>query len=162
MQKGIIALVIVIVVGGGVYWFMNMEKPMDQAAAPTDTSNAMRIEENMIIVNEQKPGNSVTIAQVHLAAPGFVVIHEDKDGAAGEILGSSTLLPSGDSGQIVVSLSKSLSDATKLHAMLHNDTNGDGKFDSSVDMPVPSQLGGPIDGLFEISAQASEQAPISI
>lgn len=122
----------------------------------------MRAEENMIVVMEQKPENSVVVSQVHLAAPGFVVIHEDNNDSPAAMVGSSALLQAGDTSQVTIKLSKAMLDGTKLHAMLHTDTNGDGKFDEGVDMPVQSKLGGPIEGWFEVTANASENAPISI
>ena len=162
MNKGIIALAIVIVLGGGAYWFMNQSKSSTESAVNTDTSSAMRVENNSVIATDQPSGNTVTVSQVHLAAPGFVVIHDDNNGAPGAIIGFSGLLQAGDSNQVLVKLSKAVLDGTKLYAMLHNDTDGNGKFDAAVDMPVQSVQGGPIEGWFNISADASANPAVSI
>jgi hypothetical protein len=121
----------------------------------------MRAEENMVVVTEQRPGNIVTASTVFLAAPGFVVVHEDIDGAPGAIIGSSAFLAAGESNNIKVMLSRVTQDGDKLHAMLHADTDANGSF-SSADMPVQSRLGGPLEGWFEISSSASENIPVTI
>lgn len=128
---------------------------------PTDSS-AMRAEENMIVVMEQRPGNTITASQVYLAAPGFVVIHEDTNGAPGAIIGSSALLQAGESSDIKITLSRATKNGEKLHAMLHNDTDANGKFSATADKAVESRLGGPIEGWFEISSDASINPAITI
>lgn len=138
-----------------------IEQYKRQMGIPSDTS-AMRAEENMIVVMEQRPGNTVTASQVYLAAPGFIAIHEDANGTAGAIIGSSALLQAGESSQIEIQLSRSVRDGEKLHAMLHNDTNANGIFNANTDLPVASRLGGSIQGWFEISSQAPENVPITI
>ncbi len=126
---------------------------------PTDSA-AMRVEENMIVVFEQRPGSTVTASQVHMAAPGFVVIHEDNVGEPGTILGASALLQAGDSSNVRVTLSRAAREGEKLHAMLHVDANNNGKFDAASDTSVQSRLGGPISGWFDISSDASIETPI--
>ncbi len=164
MNKPLIALVAVIILGGAFFIMMQGKgQPVVEVPNTTDTpSAAMRAEDNMVVVTEQKPGNTVTVSQVHLAAPGFVVIHEDTNDVPGAILGSSAALSAGDSAQIKITLSRTVKDSEKLHAMLHNDIDGNGKFDASIDMPVQSALGGPIEGWFTISSQAAENVPVSI
>lgn len=122
-------------------------------------SSAMRAEENMVVVMEQRPGNTIIASQVYLAAPGFVVIHEDENGAPGAIIGSSVLLQAGESSKISITLSRPTQDGEKLHAMLHSDTDANGTFSASTDAPVQSILGGPLGGWFEISSEASEELP---
>jgi hypothetical protein len=154
----------VVLIGGAAYFYTQSKEEV--VANPntkngTDTSSGLRVEENMVIVLEQKPGNTVTVSQVHLTAPGFVAIHEDANSGLGAVIGSSALLGSGGTSEIFISLSKNVADGTRLRAMLHNDTNGNGTFDPS-DAPVQSSLGGSIEGWFEISTSTSANPPVSI
>ncbi|RJQ33764.1 hypothetical protein C4568_03885 [Candidatus Parcubacteria bacterium] len=166
--KLIVGLVAVLLVALGGYYLVT-----DNTSAPTEnmppesmneptTSAGMRAEENMIVVNEQKPGAAVTASAVVLADTGFVVIHEDTNGAAGAILGASALLQAGESMQVPVSLSRATVNGEKLHAMLHADTDGNGTFDAAIDMPVQSRMGGALEGWFEINAEAPDLIPVSI
>ncbi len=164
MNKTLGILVAIAVIGGGMYWYSKNSSvaPVSNETVSTEPSSAMRAEENMIVIMEQRPGNTVTASQIHLAATGFVVIHEDTNGAPGAIIGSSSLLQAGDSSQVAITLSRSTKDGEKLHAMLHSDSDGNGTFSATADQPVQSRLGGPIEGWFDISTQASENTPITI
>lgn len=159
MNKAI-AIVAAIVVIGAVY-FLNGAPALSPATSSDDTS-ALRAENNMVVVAEQRPGASVIASQVLLVAPGFVVIHEDNAGAPGAILGASALLAAGASSQVTVPLSRPTKDKEKLHVMLHNDTDGSGTFSAAADAPVESTLGGPITGWFDISADAPEGTVINL
>lgn len=158
-------LVILIILLGGLYWVYGKDRLVSTAqndsTAVEPTSSGMLAEENAIVVSEQKPSAGVTASLVYLAAPGFVVIHEDTNGAPGAVLGASVILQQGENQNVRVNLSRSTRDGEKLHAMLHADTDGNGTF-SSVDQPVQSRLGGPISGWFEISADAQEGGTVSI
>lgn len=136
--------------------FINPQLPSTEN---TDTSSTMLAEENAVVVLEQRPGASATASIVYLLSPGFVVIHEDNNGAPGAILGASALLQAGESKSVEVTLSRAARDGERLHAMLHTDADANGTFSASVDTPVQSSLGGPISGWFEISSSASENLP---
>lgn len=150
---GIAAIIIVAVLA---YLLFTSTRP---AAENTDTSSAMLAEESAVVVMEQKPGTSVTASLIVLKSPGFLVIHEDNNGAPGAILGASALLQAGESSMVEVALSRATRDGESLHAMLHTDADASGAFSASSDTPVQSKLGGPISGWFLISASASEKPP---
>jgi len=114
--------------------------------------SGMRVEDNAVVVDDQRPGSAVTVAEVYLAAPGYVVIHE----ASGAILGSSTLLPAGRSNDVQVTLNRPTKENETLNAMLHFEKNADRTFQASTDTPVESRLGGPIMGTFMITSSAPE------
>lgn len=128
-------------------------------SAPEDTSSAMLAEENAVVVVEQRPGSTATASAVVLASPGFLVIHEDNNGAPGAILGASTVLSAGESKNVEVTLSRATRDGERLHAMLHSDADANGTFNASADTPVQSTLGGPISGWFEVSSSADTVLP---
>lgn len=116
----------------------------------------------MVVVSEQRPGRTVTGSIIVLAAPGYLVIHEDNNGDAGAILGSSALLKAGENTDVNVTLSRAAKDGETLHAMLHFEKGGNTTFAAAEDTPVPSSLGGPISGWFLITAEASTDLPVSI
>ena len=161
MTRTIIGILALIVIAAGAYVFLG-----DQGTAPEGegdiTVSGMRAEENAVVVMEQQPGTSVTASLVYLASSGFLVIHGDVNGEPGAILGVSSLLQAGESSQIVVALSRTTQDGERLHAMLHTDADAGGTFDASTDTPVQSRLGGPIEGGFEVSSEASGDVPVSI
>lgn len=168
MKTILIALLIIAVLGGGYYAYTSREEgEYSESAAETEdtgtnTVSGMRAEENAVIVAEQRPGSTVMVAQVYLAAPGYVVIHEDAQGSAGAILGSSALLKAGENRDIAVTLNRPSKDGEKLWAMLHAEKDGNTSFSAVSDTPVESRLGGPISGWFDISATASTDVEITL
>lgn len=135
---------------------------IENADLPRDTSNGMRVEQNAVVATEQRPNKSVTIAQVYLSAPGYVVIREDNDGVAGDIIGTSAVLKVGQNDKVTVTLSRSTNDGDKLWAMLHSEMNSNTTFDAASDTAVESSFGGPISGWFEIRADADENFEVTL
>lgn len=159
----LVALGVVILLGGGVYYFTQNNSSDTEMVGmnmnPEDASpSAMRVEENMVVVLDQKPGDAIVASQIYLAKPGYLVIHD----VEGKILGSSTLLQVGESNNVQVRLTVTTKDGEMYHAMLHNELNGNTRFDEAVDVPVESRMGGPIMGMFMISTGAPENTPVSI
>lgn len=169
MNKLLFLLLAVIVLGGGAYYFLNTNAGNDlgnsekkQKQNTDSNTSAMRAEENMVVVSEQRPGTTVTGSLIVLAAPGYLVIHEDNgSGEAGTILGASELISTGKSRNVKVTLSRSSRDGETLHAMLHFEKGGNASF-SAEDTPAQSVLGGPISGWFLVSLEAPLDVPISI
>lgn len=168
MKKTVALLIAIVLLGSAAYYFLGAGAVDDQGdafedeAMNTSDSSAMRAEENMVVVSEQRPGRTVTGSIISLAAPGYLVIHEDNNGAPGAVLGSSALLQAGESTEVKVTLSRASRDGETLHAMLHFEKGGNTTFAAAEDTPVPSSLGGPISGWFEISSEASMDLPVSI
>ncbi len=91
-------------------------------------------------VNDQpiKDG-MVTIARVVATEPGWLVIHADKDGKPGPILGK-TQVQAGENLNVVVSID--VAKATpRLHAMLHVDRGTMGVFEFPDGPDVPVKVG---------------------
>lgn len=176
-MKNIIIVLGAVVVLGGIY-FITSNKPVEpinnevvdttntlgeeNADMPTNTLGGMRVEENAVVVMEQRPARTVKVAQVFLAAPGYAVIHEDNDGEAGVIIGASALLKAGENNNVTVTLMRPTEDGEKLWSMLHTETDGNTTFDATVDVPVESNRGGPIFGWFDINANAEENTGITL
>lgn len=172
MNKTIIGIIAVVLVAGGAYylWGQSNNKngmpdmssgDMKNMGQGDDTSSSMLAEDNAVIVSDQRPGTSVVGTAV-LAAPGFLVIHEDTAGQPGAVLGASALLSAGESRGINIKLSRPMKDGETLHAMLHTDVDQNGTFNASTDTLVQSRLGGPIHGTFQVSSKANPDAPVSI
>lgn len=131
----------------------------EQSTDTVPTTSDMRVAGSAVLATDQRPGNSVTIAQVYLEAPGYVVIHE----ADGTILGSSALLQAGQSDKVVVTLSRASKENETLTAELHSEINGDTTFQEATDKPVQGQLvSGPIMGTFTISSSAAEDIEVTL
>jgi hypothetical protein len=163
--KALIAIVILaVVIGLGAYMFSGRDTGEEYAApTPDTTSNTLRVEENAIVITEQPVGGETALASlVYLATPGFVVIHEEDGGTAGTIIGASAVLEVGENLNVQIPLMRSLRDGEQLYAMLHVDADADGSFDAAVDAPIQSALGGPIMGIFEVTADAATNTPVTI
>lgn len=167
MNKLFVVVLAIIIVSGGVYYFWaapvndGLDGNQEEMNADSNMS-AMRAEDNMVVVSEQRPGTSITGSLTVLAAPGYLVIHEDDNGAPGAILGASALLQPGENSNVQVRLSRAARDGETLHAMLHFEKGGNTAFSAAEDTPVPSRLGGPISGWFQISKDAPADTPVSI
>src|SRR5665213_2814017 len=92
-----VSFVIGILVGVGGYWLVAHRTPMmagddslvsTSGQMGTSTSAAMIIGDNGVIVADQTPGYTVTVAQVVLQSAGWVAIADDVNGLPGKILGA--------------------------------------------------------------------------
>jgi hypothetical protein len=130
------------------------------SATDTAASSKMMVGSHAVVMTDQKPGKEVVVSAVVLGNPGFVVIHEDTNGQPGPVIGYSSLLSTGETKVIKISLNREVKDGERLYAMLHLD-NGDGKFDASTDAPATDVNGDIIFQNFAVSKDASGQ-PIDI
>jgi len=141
MKKVVVVVLLLLLVGVGVWYFFgdtlkssgifggNSGKPGGAMSV------IIREGGNALYVAHQAGGKVVTASVVSLERSGYVVIHESRDGKAGPVIGSSALLPVGESNDVSVSLSKNVDNGTELIAELHID-NGDGVFSAMNDDPV--------------------------
>lgn len=157
--KTVISLVIVIIaVGIGAMFLF----PRETKEPGLDGNPAGFIfGENAIYVTEQAPSKTVSVAVVRLEKPGFVVIHEDTNGAPAKILGASGLIMAGEKNFLQVALSRSTVDGETIYAMLHLD-DGDRAFDAIKDKPVLDRIGGePVMTIVTISKDATEPGAVN-
>ena len=90
-----------------------------------------------ISAKDQKVANkSVTAASVAASKAGYLVVHEaDATGTkAGKILGNAAV-KAGESKDVAVALTSDVKAGSKLILMLHEESDGDAKFDDK-DKPV--------------------------
>lgn len=131
------AVIVIVIIGASLFFWGGGEK-----RGITNDSSGLIISNNAIYVAEQALGRSVSVSLTRLEKSGFVVIHEDADGAPDKILGVSGLLPVGETeNPKTITLSRVMRDGEIIYAMLHID-NGDGKFDAADDKPALDSVDG--------------------
>jgi len=150
--------IIAIAIGAIVLFVRPTQVEENQTGSPL---SGLFIGSNAIYAADQQPGDMVSIPMVVVQVAGYVVVHEDKDGAPGAILGSSKVLTPGQSTDVSISLSRTSQDGEILHAMLHVD-GGDGAFDAAQDGPVKDDQGNIILMIFNISSTAEEPGAINL
>lgn len=121
------------------------EQEGDVAAVMLEGKNAINVEA------DQPVGGTIAVGLAVLEKPGFVVIHEDANGAPGKIIAKSALLPAGQNQNLAVDVK--VEDEVYYWAMLHAD-DGDGTFNASTDAPIKDSRGSAIMMRFEGSAEA--------
>lgn len=84
-------------------------------------------------VADQKAGNSVHVASVALARPGWVAVREEVDGEGGSVLGAQWF-PAGEN-EGTVELLRNTTAGGRYHAFLFLD-DGDKRFDMHKDTPI--------------------------
>lgn len=151
-QKVIIAIVAIIVILGGIYWYMSSNKAVApegdstitqdnpdanfKGDVPSDaqTPNPTIPTSATIAVSTQVAGDSITVDNAFLEKAGFISIHEvDSKGKAGAVIGVSGLLGSGAKQDLEIKAA--VKAGSKYIAMLRQD-DGDKKFDATKDAAV--------------------------
>ena len=95
-----------------------------------DTSSA----KDSIVLSEQGAGNIVFVNKAVFTKDSWIVIHEDKNGNFGNILGAGWF-PKGVNENVTVELLRGTETDKKYYAVLYND-DGDKKFDAKTDKPI--------------------------
>ncbi len=158
MGKFTILIIIIILVLAGYFAL----RGNNLAEEPTgNTISPLIIGDNAIFAPDQKPGSDVNIGLAVFGEEGYVVIHEDSNGAPGKIIGSSELMMVGESQNVEIELSRLSRNGENLFAMLHKD-NGDGSFNPAEDAPVVDETGNIILMRFLISEEATEPGAVSL
>lgn len=133
MKKIIIWIIVIILVILGIY-FLAMRK-----SAVNTPQGILPGDSNSLVAADQNPENlGVLVDSVSLIAPGFVVIHEDVNGAPGAIVGVSTLMNIGV--RYNVNVIANLAPGKYYWAMVHTD-DGNGVFNPATDVPAKNPNG---------------------
>lgn len=138
--------------GPTLFWAPEEESGME-ALPPGSALGTITLGGNAVAVNDQAPGLRVAVAMVTLARDGWVVIHEDRDGKPGNILGAQRF-GSGANQSGSVDLLRSTEEGRVYYAMLHSD-DGDRAFDHAKDLPLTDPQGNVI--LMRFVAAAAPQ-----
>lgn len=108
-----------------------------------------------IVVMAQVPGRIVMVESASLSTPGFVVIHKDDEGEFGEVIGVSSVLPSGPNYQMSIPLRTPTNNNGSYYAVLYFD-NGNGVFEPGLDLPTLTNSDGlPIHQYFSAMFESS-------
>lgn len=135
--------------------------PVQDNTNVSEETSLMRAGKNLVLVFDQKPGKAVTANQIVLETEGYVVVHEEKNGTFGDILGFSQMLPSGISEQVTVNLSRETRDSETVYAMLHAD-NGDREFRAETDLPLKDDQGNILHAIVPISSTAEDPGEVTL
>jgi len=84
-------------------------------------------------VQDQPAGLKVLVDSVTMSEQGWIVVHEDREGAPGNILGAGRFETGTSSGE--VTLLRNTVEGGKYYVMIHAD-DGDGEFDYTKDLPL--------------------------
>jgi LPXTG-motif cell wall-anchored protein len=116
-------------------------------------------EEPSITVEDQEIGedNMVTIAEVVSPVEGWIVIHQEEDGAPGPVIGEA-MVETGTNSDVTVEIDPDMVTDT-LYAMLHEDTGEMGQFDfPDADPPVTDEEGNVVMESFSVTlAEPAEE-----
>jgi|GEM_PF-318264 len=102
---------------------------------------------NAIKALDQAVGSTAEVTMITLSVPGWVAIHEDRDGALGNILGAARFEPGIHLGE--VELLRPMVSGGKYHAVLYQD-NGDKSFDTSTDAPIKNSDAVVVESVFSV------------
>jgi len=171
MNKTVISILVIVFAVAAVYFIFwnNSADPSssdglesDDGAAATDGSSSglVRVGGNAVYMADQRPGVTLKATLVHLEKPGYVVIHENLDGAAGDIVGHSDIIAAGEHNNIPVTMTKEFIPGTLLFAMLHTD-DGDGEWQSARDIALAGTSGNIIMMRFMIDINAPENPVVN-
>lgn len=133
-NKGIIffiAIILFIIVGFLVFNAFLKESVVEPVVQENITGNDNLLS---LIVPEQAGGKEIFIESSVLPDAGYVVVHREKDGKPGDIIGVSDFLSAGVKENFLMSINEEVVEGDTLFAMIHSD-DGDGVFDESLDVP---------------------------
>lgn len=148
----VIVVIVLIVLGFYIFGGKGSSvAPVDTSTA-TDTSATNNA--NGIVVSDQFPGNIVYLSSVQLASPGFVVITTSANGTPGKTIGSQSFKAGINPGQ--VKLTQSMIDGASYYAVLYSDTNSNGVFDATTDLPVKDSAGNVIMKIFHATSNVQQ------
>ncbi len=100
---------------------------------------------NYFTIDAQLAGQKVIVKETKFEKPGFMVIHEVKDdGGTGTILGYSNIVPQGYGQKTKIALTTKLNPAKEYIGMMHDDTDGDTRFNEKKDLAINNPLTGAI------------------
>lgn len=159
-KNTIIAFLVGLLIGAGATWLgltvaqpedgqVHDDQPASGTTTPTDTtdSNGVSADDNRIVVTDQRPGTVVDVESVSLAKPGWVVIHEMRNGGLGNALGAGWF-DAGTEQFGRVNLLRGLEAETEYYAVLYDDAGDDRLFDLDTDTPLEDARGNRIQVTF--------------
>lgn len=138
IQKASVIFVAVVILFGSLgyaYYRRVQEQAEDEFIKNvTEVVEEEVVTENMVMTDEVMPGDSVMVSEAYLEQAGFIVVHEDEDGAPGDVIGVSDYLGEGNIEDEEILLDRVVEGGEVLYVMLHED-DGDEEW-SEEDGPI--------------------------
>jgi hypothetical protein len=146
-QTFVITVVASFIIGLGVGWlaFQNREQEIAPDGAPSEilkesSPQDSSVSINSLVVANQTAGGTVVVSSVSLMKDGWVVIHEDRDGEPGNILGAQRFTAGLHTEGGEVDLLRWTETGLIYYAMLHRD-DANRAFDHTHDLPILNEQG---------------------
>jgi len=140
MNSKIVFVLLILVVGIGVYFFtrtpdaivtgVNNGNGTGTSTNQNSTTTGLGgvSSANAITLAQNNTGNFALVSNAKLSKPGYVVIHRVNSNSDSEIIGNSDLLSASTHTNINIQLDKPVAKGQTLVAVLHED-DGDGRFE---------------------------------
>lgn len=170
-HQQVIAAIVLIIIGGlfgfllgrgaadGAFskeWSVWLPKPpAGETLSPSTSVGSILVGGNAIAVSDQAPGVKVAVSFVTLSQDGWIVVHEEREGQPGNILGARRF-SAGANQSGGVELLRRTEDGKVYFAMLHAD-DGDRKFDHTKDLPITDPQGNVVLMRFVATSQPAQQ-----
>ncbi|MFA6536007.1 MAG: hypothetical protein WC250_03635 [Candidatus Paceibacterota bacterium] len=154
--KYVVIAVVAFLVGFGSAWLWLTKSPAgvaivgDKTSGKVENKTGLEITGNSIVVGDQVAGISASIDSVKVEKTSWVAIHEDNNGAPGNILGAQLFEAGEHSGS--VELLRGMLPAKTYYAMIHTE-DGDRAFDPKKDLPLIDDVGQPVWAIFNTLAE---------
>jgi hypothetical protein len=157
-KVALIVIAILVVAGAGFWYWTNKSSFMPQPTLKppvnvTEVSPSPNTQVNMIKASDQSDGDVLSVDSVTNAKPVFVVLHKaTKEGTPGTVVGVSDLLSEGTHDSLDIDISPIAKKGDIYFAMLHEDSNGNKKYDGeTTDMPIKDESGQMVMAKFTIT-----------
>jgi len=135
---GLVVLIIVV----GLAATKNKGKKTLQPSVTTDTTMDKEAPaDSSVAVSNQAAASALRIDSAMFAKPGYVVIHEQKDGKPGPVIGHSNMYKPGTYNDISVTLDRQSILGETLYAMLHDDDGNSEYVFPGEDTPTVNDAG---------------------
>lgn len=140
-KKAIWTIIIIIVILLGLVWLLGMGQDGDVEGAE-------------ISIEDQAPGNMITVEEATLTEPGFIVVRTPE----GTVVGQSDLRQPGTYSNVIIILNAPAEAGEEFEVVLVEDTDGDGAFNAEADAEAESAFGGVVLEGFMIVSDEDETA----
>jgi hypothetical protein len=134
-----------------------------QSANTTDSNQSQASSGTAVSIAEnQTTRDEVELKSVTLPENGYIVVQNDTNvSSASGVVAHTQYVRSGQFEDVVIGINETVTNGTILRVAVHNETNGNEKFDfvnssGSEDGPVEGSDGTPISDMVRVSANASE------
>lgn len=122
---------------------------VDETATSAQSSNEVAVttvSKSPLVINDQRAGLSVMVAEAEVADTNWVVIHEDRNGVPSNALGAARFVGGTTSGTI--ELLRGTVAGQKYHGIIYKD-DGDKIFSMERDVPLRDEAGNPVGVVFK-------------